>query len=376
MNTPTQINLLDFNLAGLEAFFEELGEPRYRASQVLKWIHFWGITDFTEMTNLSKALREKLAAKACVHLPEIAYEQISKDGTQKWLLRLHCGNCVEAVFIPEDDRGTLCVSSQVGCGLNCSFCATARQGFNRNLSTGEIIAQLWVAVRQLSKQSGQHDRHVTNVVMMGMGEPLLNVDPVIAAMDIMMDDNAYGLSKRRVTLSTSGLVPQMEILAQKSPVSLAVSLHAPYDELRNELVPINKKYPISALMDICKRYFADEPRRKVTFEYVMLDGVNDSVQHAKDLAKLLADVPAKLNLIPFNPFPSAPYRCSTEAAIHKFRDLLIKQGINTIVRRTRGGDIDAACGQLVGKVQDRTKRSELMRKTDLAKQKDFLVYAE
>jgi 23S rRNA (adenine2503-C2)-methyltransferase len=268
----------------------------------MQWIHQAGFRNFSQMTNLGKSLREKLTTVADIHLPELVSSQESQDGTHKWLLKLSCGNCIETVFIPEATRGTLCVSSQVGCALNCSFCSTGKQGFNRNLTTAEIIGQVWFAARALSKQQGAHDRHVTNVVMMGMGEPLLNFDNVVAAMDIMMDDFGYGLSKRRVTLSTSGIIPEMERLRKISPVSLAVSLHAPNDALRNELVPVNKKYPLADLMALCKRYFEDEPRRSITFEYVMLKGVNDQPEHAAQLIRCLKDVPAKVNLIPFNPF--------------------------------------------------------------------------
>jgi 23S rRNA (adenine2503-C2)-methyltransferase len=357
MSTSTY-NLLDYNRKELSQLFTELGEAPYRATQVLQWVHHYGIQDFSAMTNLSKTLREKLAHACEINLPEIVFEQTSTDGTCKWLLRLNDGNCIETVFIPEDDRGTLCVSSQVGCALNCSFCATARQGYNRNLTVAEIISQVWVAVRKLSKDGTRHDHAVSNVVMMGMGEPLLNFDNVIKAMDIMRDDFGYGLSKRRVTLSTSGVTPAMEDLCKVSDVSLAVSLHAPNDELRNVLVPINKKYPLEKLMAVCKQYYADEPRRRITMEYVMLDGVNDSVQHAKELIAILQGVPAKVNLIPFNPFPGAPYQRSPQNVINRFRDQLIQAGFITITRKTRGEDIDAACGQLVGRVHDRTSRSK------------------
>jgi len=343
---------------------KSIGEPAFRAEQLMKWIHFVGVTDFSLMSNLSKALRQRLSEIAEVRPIKCVLQQDSADGTKKWLLELDSGNSIEAVYIPEDDRGTLCVSSQVGCGLNCSFCSTARQGFNRNLTVGEIIGQVWHAVRHLSQENGVHDRKVTNVVMMGMGEPLMNFEPVVSAMDIMMDDFAYGLSKRRVTLSTSGLVPEMYELSGRSPVALAVSLHAPNDALRNELVPINKKYPLRDLLKACREYFKGEPRRRVTFEYVMLAGVNDSLGHAKELAHILQDVPSKVNLIPFNPFPGAPYERSSLEQINAFRDVLIKKGINTITRKTRGDDIDAACGQLAGKVNDRTSRSALMRKRD------------
>lgn len=355
-----KVNLLNFDRAQMVTFIESLGEPRYRAEQVIKWIHHFGVTDFADMTNLSKKFREKLSEVATVEVPTIITAQVSNDGTRKWLMRLNCGNAIETVYIPEDDRGTLCVSSQVGCALNCSFCATARQGFNRNLSVAEIIGQLWVAARELSQDNGIHDRKVTNIVMMGMGEPLLNFEPVVSAMDLMMDDFAYGLSKRRVTLSTSGVIPAMEKLKQVSDVSLAVSLHAPNDELRNVLVPINKKYPVKELMAVCKSYFESEAKRSVTFEYVMLHEVNDSPAHARQLIKILNGVPSKVNLIPFNPVEGIDYQCSSKKRIDAFRNILIAAGINTITRKTRGDDIDAACGQLVGNVQDRTSRSKRM----------------
>lgn len=355
-------NLLNYNQQGLGEFFKQLGEPAYRGSQLLKWIHQYGITDFAKMTNFSKALQIKLAEAAVIQVPEIIFHRVSKDGTQKWLLKLDCGNSIEMVFIPEDDRGTLCISSQVGCGLNCSFCSTGAQGFNRDLSTAEIISQIWIAVRTLSEKDGFHDRHVTNVVLMGMGEPLLNFDNVVRATEIMMDDFGYGLSKRRVTLSSSGLVPELEKLSAISGVSLAISLHAPNDALRNVLVPINKKYPLKQLMHLCKHYFDKEPRRRVTFEYVMLEAVNDHMEHARELVKLLDGVPCKVNLIPFNPFPGSEYRRSSPERIAAFQHYLINKGINTIVRKTRGDDIDAACGQLAGDFKDRTSRSERWKK--------------
>jgi len=358
----SQLNLLDYNYQQLRQLCFDWGEKPYRAQQLLKWIHQYGVTDFNEMTNLSKSFRMKLNNKACIKLPEITVSKRSMDGTHKWLLKLDCGNSIETVYIPETGRGTLCISSQVGCGLNCSFCSTAKQGFNRNLSTSEIIGQLWVAVRELSRQDGFHDKQITNVVMMGMGEPLLNFDNVVSAMDLMMDDFAYGLSKKRVTLSTSGVLPQLERLKEESSVALAVSLHAPNDELRNELVPINKKYPLKNLMAICRNYFEKEPKRKVTFEYVMLKGVNDQPEHARQLVSLLKNVPSKVNLIPFNPFPMAPYECSSQETINSFREILISKGINTITRKTRGDDIDAACGQLAGQFKDRTSRSQRWQK--------------
>src|SRR3990167_1031817 len=352
-----KVNLLNFDRQKLVAFFEEIGEKKFRAQQVLQWIHQVGVCDFAQMTNLSKALRERLALTAEVHLPEVISYQQSADGTRKWLIQLHCGNCIETVYIPERNRGTLCVSSQIGCGLNCRFCSTAKQGFNRDLTVGEIIAQVWLAVRELSENEGAHDKKITNVVMMGMGEPLLNFANVVAAMDIMMDDFAYGLSKYRVTLSTSGLIPEMFHLKSRSPVSLAVSLHAPNNELRDELVPINKKYPLEQLMQVCKNYFSGEKKRQVTFEYVLLKDVNDKPEHAKQLIRLLSNVPCKVNLIPFNPFPFTQYERSSEETMNQFRALLLAKGINTMTRKTRGDDIDAACGQLAGRVNDKTKRS-------------------
>lgn len=353
-----KINLLNFDRAGLLEFFAKIGEKPYRGTQVLQWIHQYGALDFDAMTNLSKVCRASLKEHCENLIPEIATEQISKDGTRKWLLRLADGNCIETVFIPEDDRGTLCVSSQVGCALNCTFCSTGAMGFSRNLSTAEIIGQVWVAVRQLAADQKTHDHQVTNIVMMGMGEPLLNYDNVLKSMDIMMDDYAYGLSKYRVTLSTSGLVPMMNQLAKDSQCSLAVSLHAADDALRNELVPINKKYSLAELMKACKAFYAGSHRRKVTFEYTMLRDVNDSAKQARQLARLLEGVPCKLNLIPFNPFPNTRYTCSNHDTILQFRDILATAGVNTTIRKTRGSDIDAACGQLVGDFQDRTSRSQ------------------
>ncbi len=357
MEPRDKVNLLDLDREGMEAFFAAQGEKAFRATQVLQWIHQRGVDDFDAMSNISKALRARLRACAEVRRPEIVIEQASRDGTRKWLLRLEGGNCIETVFIPEDGRGTLCVSSQVGCSLNCTFCSTAQQGFNRNLSSAEIIAQLLVAYRALG-DTPKGERRISNVVMMGMGEPLLNFDNVVRAMNIMTDDFAYGLSKRRVTLSTAGVVPAVDRLREVCHVSLAVSLHAPNDALRNELVPLNKKYPIAELMDACKRYVADAPHRKVTFEYTMLAGVNDSVAHARELVRVLQGVPAKVNLIPFNPFPNTRYACSSREAIDQFRAIVTRAGLVTVTRKTRGDDIDAACGQLAGRVQDRTRRSQ------------------
>lgn len=356
-----KINLLGLDRKAMEAFCVSLGEKPYRATQILKWIHFQGVKDIHEMSNISKTFREKIAEIAEIRAPEVAYESTCADGTHKWVLRLTDGNCIETVFIPEKTRGTLCVSSQVGCTLNCDFCSTGKQGFNRNMSTAEIIGQLWVAVRGLSKTSGLHDHAVTNVVMMGMGEPLLNFDNVVNAMDIMLDDFGYGLSKRRVTLSTAGVIPAMKELRKVSDVALAVSLHAPNDELRNVLVPLNKKYPLNDLMQVCKEYFKDDRRRYVTMEYVMLAGVNDSPEHARQLIRLLNGMKAKVNLIPFNPFPNTIYKRSDAATIDHFRETLMNAGINAITRKTRGDTIDAACGQLVGQVKDRTRRSERYR---------------
>jgi 23S rRNA (adenine2503-C2)-methyltransferase len=350
------VNLLDYNQVELRALFEASGEKAFRGTQVFQWLHQQGIRSLHEMSNLSKACRETMAATATVELPEIQEDQLSQDGTRKWLFTLKDGNSIETVFIPEDDRGTLCISSQVGCALNCSFCSTGAMGFNRNLSAAEIIGQIWLA-RDLLSKAGNRKHIITNVVMMGMGEPLLNYENVVRAMDIMMDDHGYNLSKYRVTLSTSGVVPTMYDLAKDSNCALAVSLHAPNDTLRNELVPINKKYPLAILMAACRDFFKDEPRRKVTFEYTMLNGINDSVECAKQLIALVADVPCKINLIPFNPFPYTKYTCSSRNAIRRFQELLVNAGINTMVRKTRGDDIAAACGQLAGNFTDRTSRS-------------------
>lgn len=351
-----KINLLGLDKKGLQDFFVRVGEKPYRAEQVLKWIHFNGVNDFERMTNLSKTLRARLNETAEIIVPDVLFEKEASDGTHKWLLKLFDGNCIETVFIPEKMRGTLCISSQVGCTLNCDFCSTGKQGFNRNLTTAEIIGQLWIAVRHLSQNHGLHDHAVTNVVMMGMGEPLLNLANVLPALNIMLDDFAYGLSKRRVTVSTAGVVPALYQLRAASDVALAVSLHAPNDKLRNELVPLNKKYPLELLMKACQDYFKNDPRRAVTIEYVMLDSVNDSSLHAKQLITLLNGIRVKVNLIPFNPFPNTVYQRSSDAAIERFQGILMAAGLNTTIRRTRGDDIDAACGQLVGEVKDRTRR--------------------
>lgn len=350
-----RVNLLDCDRTGLEAYFTGLGEKRFRAEQLMKWVHHQGVTDFALMSNLSRALRERLAAVAELRVPEIISEQHSADGTRKWLLQVDAGNRIEMVFIPEAERGTLCVSSQVGCPLDCRFCSTARQGFNRNLTVAEIIGQVWLANRQLGKDASGN-RRLTNVVMMGMGEPLLNFDNVVTAMNLMIDDLGYGLSRRRVTLSTAGVVPMLDRLRERSPVSLAVSLHAPNDALRDTLVPINRSYPLDSLLAACRRFIAGQHDRVITFEYVMLDGVNDQPEHARELIACLRGIPAKVNLIPFNPFPMAGYRRSPQARIDAFREQLVRAGLVTITRKTRGEDIDAACGQLVGRVEARAAR--------------------
>jgi 23S rRNA (adenine2503-C2)-methyltransferase len=355
-----KINPLDLDRRGAEELLVALGEKPWRASQLMQWIHQRGVLDFEAMTDLSKSLRTRLAEACSAELPTVATMQASRDGTVKWLLRLADGNGIETVFIPEEDRGTLCISSQVGCTLNCSFCSTARQGYNRNLSIGEILSQIFIARRDLVAR-GLGERPITNVVLMGMGEPLLNFDNVTRAIDVMLDDHAYGLSKRRVTLSTAGVVPMLDQLREVAPVSLAVSLHATNDALRDELVPINRKYPLAELLEACRRYVDRQPRRRITFEYVMLDGINDSLADARALVRLLRNVPSKVNLIPFNPFPGSGYRTSSQEAIDRFRDVVMAAGIVTVTRRTRGDDIDAACGQLAGKVMDRTRRSERMR---------------
>ncbi|HJW04804.1 MAG TPA: 23S rRNA (adenine(2503)-C(2))-methyltransferase RlmN [Azospira sp.] len=351
------INLLDFDADGLNAWFSQIGEKPFRARQVLRWIHRFGQSDFDAMTDLAKSLREKLKVMAVVQPPAIVSDKLSDDGTRKFLFDVGNNNAVETVFIPEDDRGTLCISTQAGCALDCAFCSTGKQGFNRNLAVSEIIGQLWQANRALGADP-KGDRIISNVVLMGMGEPLANFEAAVTALKLMLDDNAYGLSRRRVTVSTSGLVPAMDRLRDECPVALAVSLHAPNDALRDQLVPINQKYPLVELMAACRRYLEKAPRDFVTFEYVMLDGVNDSDQHARELVALTRDVPCKFNLIPFNPFPGSPFLRSPAPRIRRFADILIQAGIVTTTRKTRGDDIDAACGQLAGQVQDKTKRSE------------------
>ena len=349
MTVLQKINLMDLDRKAMEAFFQSLGAKAFHGRNVLKWIHKHGVTDFDAMTDLSKALRSRLRDCAEIRVPEIVFDQPARDGTHKWLLELDCGNRIETVVIPDGERTTLCVSSQVGCALDCSFCSTAQQGFNRNLSVAEIIGQVWVAVREL-------DRPLTNVVLMGMGEPLANFDAVVSAMSLMQDDLTYMLSKYRVTLSTSGIVPAIQRLRELADVSLAVSLHAPDNELRDQLVPINRKYPLEMLVPACREFIRGDKRRKITWEYVMLDGVNDSDNHAKKLIRLLEGTPSKVNLIQFNPFPGTRYRTSPAQRIDAFRQRLMKAGIITLTRKTRGDDIDAACGQLVGRVRDRSRR--------------------
>lgn len=358
-----KVNLLGMSQGRLEAFFESLGEKKFRATQVLKWVHQLGVTDFAQMTNISKALRERLAEVAEVRIPEVIEQWDSTDGTRKFLIRVGGGNAIETVFIPDGERGTLCVSSQVGCSLDCSFCATGKQGFNRDLTSDEIIGQVWIAAKsfgQLQEGGARGDRKVTNVVLMGMGEPLLNFENVVEAMHLMMHDNCYGISKRRVTLSTSGVVPQLDRLGKYTDACLAISLHAPNDELRNQLVPINKKYPIAQLLASARRYIEGLPdvHRKITIEYTLIDQVNDRIEHARELVELLKDVPVKINLIPFNPFGLSNYKKVSNNALRRFQQILIDAGYTATVRTTRGDDIDAACGQLAGQVNDRTKRSQ------------------
>jgi 23S rRNA (adenine2503-C2)-methyltransferase len=370
------VNLLGLDARRLQTFCAGLGEKPFRAQQLMRWIHHAGVDDFEAMTDMSRPLRERLAQQATITAPRVLRDTTAADGTRKWLLDVGTGNAIESVFIPEEKRGTLCISSQAGCALACTFCSTGRQGFNRNLTVEEIIGQLWLTARALracAAQGGEvrtaqsdvgslgrgvtEERPITNVVMMGMGEPLANFDNVVTAMRLMLDDHAYGLSRRRVTVSTAGLVPGIDRLREECPVSLAVSLHAPNDELRNELVPINRKYPIKELLASCLRYVEAAPRGYVMFEYVMLAGVNDTVFQARELAALVKDVPCKVNLIPFNPFPGVQYERSSPGAIDRFREVLMQAGLIATVRKTRGEDIDAACGQLAGQVQDRTNRT-------------------
>ena len=353
--TEMNVNLLGFDRTALTGFVADLGEPSYRTDQILKWVHQRNVTDFNEMTDLSKQLRSRLSEIALIKGLDAVSDIVSEDGTRKWLLELDDGNCIETVFIPEESRGTLCISSQVGCSLTCSFCATGRQGFNRNLSTAEIIAQVSFAINELS--TDQVKRPITNIVLMGMGEPLLNYDQVVPALRLMLDDCSYGFSKRRVTLSTAGVIPGINRLLKDCPVSLAVSLHAPEDELRNQLVPLNRKYPIRELMAACREYAAYDRRWRVTFEYIMLKDVNDSLRHARKLVKILSGIPSKVNLIPYNPVAGLDYERSTRETIDRFRNVLLEADVMTITRKTRGDEVNAACGQLVGRFKDRTKRS-------------------
>ncbi|MFZ5528192.1 MAG: 23S rRNA (adenine(2503)-C(2))-methyltransferase RlmN [Pseudomonadota bacterium] len=355
------VNLLDFDLEGLTAFCEQLGEKRFRAVQLFRWIHQKGATDFDQMSDLAKSLRGKLQGVATLERLKVISEHVSADGTIKWLFDVGGGNAVESVYIPEDDRATLCISSQAGCAVGCRFCSTGHQGFSRNLSTGEIIAQLWHAEHTLRERFKRDDRIVSNVVMMGMGEPLQNYNALVPALRTMLDDHGYGLSRRRVTVSTAGVVPMIERLQKDCPVALAVSLHAPNDPLRDELVPLNRKYPIAELLASCVDYLSAAPRDFITFEYCMLDGVNDTDEHARELIALVRNkVPCKFNLIPFNPFPQSGLKRSNNPRVQAFARILADAGIVTTVRKTRGDDIDAACGQLAGEVQDRTRASERM----------------
>ena len=366
MTNAETVNLLDFDAEGLVAYCGGLGEKPFRAKQLQRWIHQRGATDFEAMTDLAKSLRSTLATRAEISAPAIVSDNISTDGTRKWLVDVGNSNAVETVYIPEETRGTLCISSQAGCAVNCRFCSTGKQGFNRNLSTAEIIGQLWMAEFALRQTRAElpapaSERVITNVVMMGMGEPLLNYDAVLPALRLMLDDNAYGLSRRRVTVSTSGVVPMMDRLGADLPVALAVSLHASNDALRDNLVPLNKKYPLHELMAACQRYLRVAPRDFITFEYCMLDGVNDSDAHARELVALTRDVPCKFNLIPFNPFPESGLLRSKPDRIKHFAQVLMDAGLITTVRKTRGDDIDAACGQLAGAVQDRTRLAQRSR---------------
>ncbi len=354
-----KINLLDFSQEKMIEFFLSIGEKKFRATQILKWIHHFGVSEFDEMSNVSKALKEKLKKIAEIRGPEVVSSAFSTDGTCKWVVRVTSGSCVETVYIPDGKRGTLCVSSQAGCSLDCSFCSTGKQGFNSDLTVAEIIGQVWIAAKHLNNVPAKMDRSITNVVMMGMGEPLMNFDNVVDSMNLMMDDFGYGLSKRRVTLSTSGVVPALRKLGEYTDVSLAVSLHAPNDELRNTLVPINRKYPLAELLDAVDQYMSGlRDKRVVTIEYAMMAGVNDHLEHAEELQVLLKNVPCKINLIPFNPFPHSGYERPSGNAVRRFQESLQLGGFNVTVRKTRGDDIDAACGQLVGQVADKTRRSE------------------
>lgn len=360
MTIQKKVNLLGMDRLAMEAFFVDMGEKKFRAQQILKWVHHHQADSFDQMTDVSKALRQKLADVAEIRGPAVAHESISRDGTRKWVFELQNGGSVETVFIPDGRRGTLCVSSQVGCAVDCSFCSTGKQGFQRDMTSDEIIGQVWQASRSFGPRKNLGEHPITNVVMMGMGEPLLNYDPMLQALRIMKDDLGYGIGKKRITVSTSGVVPRIDQLSRDLDVALAVSLHAPNDALRNELVPLNKKYPLAELMAACKRYSDNITHRhnSITMEYVMLRGVNDQPEHARQLVKLLNGIPVKVNLIPFNPFPHAGYERSHKSDILEFHRYLNDRGVMTTIRTTRGDDIDAACGQLVGQVQDRTRRNE------------------
>ncbi len=362
-----KVNLLGLTPRQLRDWFAELGEKPFRATQVLKWVHQRRVDDFDAMTDLARSLRDKLKQVACIRAPEIRLDQRSADGTRKFIVGLDGGNSVEMVYIPEDDRATLCISSQVGCSLACTFCSTGRQGFNRNLSTAEIVGQLWLAEKLVEREVNRN-RAISNIVFMGMGEPMLNFEAVIAAAELMLDDNAYGLSRRRVTISTSGIIPAIDRLRERLPISLAISLHAPNDALRDEIVPINRKYPLDQLMAACDRYAEVVPHGAIVYEYVMLEGVNDDRQHAEELIALLGprSKAVKINLIPFNPFPDSGYKRSSRNRIERFRGWLKDAGINTVPRKTRGDDIDAACGQLVGKVDDRARRADRLAQMGLS----------
>lgn len=353
-----KVNLMGMSASSLADLMEMLGEKRFRATQILKWIHQMGVRDFDQMTNLSKVLRGKLSEGMEIVVPEVVSCENSSDGTRKWLVQVENDSCIEMVFIPEGSRGTLCVSSQIGCALDCSFCATGKQGFNRDLTASEIIGQLWIAADSFNQFSSTSTRRITNVVMMGMGEPLMNFDNVVEAMSIMLDDHAYSLSKRRVTLSTAGVLPALDRLGDVLDVSLAISLHAPNDELRNKLVPLNRKYSINEFIDSARRYLSKMPdsRRKVTVEYTLMDQVNDRASHALELSRVLRELPCKINLIPFNPFPGTEFRRVSDVAMNRFRDILHREGYTVTVRTTRGDDIAAACGQLAGLVNDKTRR--------------------
>jgi 23S rRNA (adenine2503-C2)-methyltransferase len=355
-----KVNLLDLDRSAMEQWFAAIGEKPFRARQVLRWIHQRGAEEFEAMTDIARSLRARLAQDAEIRAPAIVGDSTSADGTRKWLLKVDGANAVDSVYIPETGRGTLCISSQAGCTLDCAFCSTGKQGFNRNLATAEIVAQLWIANRLLGRRQGAA-RPITNVVLMGMGEPMLNLEALIPALKLMLDDDAYGLSRRRVTVSTSGVIPGMDRLAEACPVALAVSLHAPDDELRDSLVPINRKYPIRELIRACNRYLERAPRDFITFEYVMLDGVNDSAAHARALLPIAAKVRCKFNLIPFNPFPNSGFERSSPEAIRRFAEILQRAGLTVTTRKTRGDAIDAACGQLAGRVSDRTRRSSARR---------------